>query len=183
MNRCAIQQNSFATREEIWVSYAAAGNSIEKKETVVCPKPRRVGLIHTALYEPSAIRRHVGHQLEICEAANELLDIIHSKGDCVTDQSITQIASSAPFFSGSPPSRVSNPLIQDLRFGNEKFAPVIPRAIPTPSWLAAPSPTSTTRKAGGSCVWGNFGNKPAVRVEGFNCLDMDSRSCSISTLA
>ncbi|KAL3830910.1 hypothetical protein ACJIZ3_019712 [Penstemon smallii] len=184
MNHCAIQQNSFAAaRDEIWVSAAAAGRSVEK-ETVVCPKPRRLGLIHTALYEPSAMRPlrwHVSHQQEICDskAGNELLDIIHPKGGCGADQSITQIPSSPPFFSGSPPSRVSNPLIQDARFGDDKFTPVSPRAIPTPSGLAH-SPTSTRK---GGCVRANFGNNPAVRVEGFDCLDRDRRNCSIPALA
>ncbi|KAL8540384.1 hypothetical protein ACS0TY_001840 [Phlomoides rotata] len=60
MNHCAIQQNSYAACEEIWASAAAARKS-DKKETVVCPKPRRLGLIHTALDHPYAkpLRWHV----------------------------------------------------------------------------------------------------------------------------
>lgn len=182
MNHCAIQQNSFAAREEMW------SRSVEMRDTVVCPKPRRLGLFHTTttLFEPSAMRplrwHHVSHQQEVCDAkaGNELLDIIHAKGGSAMDQSVAQIASSPPFFCGSPPSRVSNPLIQDARFGDDKFTSVSPRAIPIPSGLAAPSPTSTRK---GGCVRVNFGNNPAVRVEGFDCLDRDSRNCSIPALA
>ncbi|KAG8366617.1 hypothetical protein BUALT_Bualt17G0098400 [Buddleja alternifolia] len=180
MNHCAIQKNSFAACEEIWGSAAAAaGRSSEKKETVVCPKPRRIGLIHTTP-DPSYVRPlrwHMSHQQDDCDAkaGNELLDIILAKGGCGPDQSVAHIASSPPFFSGSPPSRVSNPLIQDARFGDDKYTPVSPRAIPIPSGLA-PSPSSARK---GGCVRANFGNNPAVRIEGFE----DRRSCSILTLA
>ncbi|KAL3654413.1 hypothetical protein CASFOL_004094 [Castilleja foliolosa] len=179
MNHCAIQQNNFAACEEIWA--AAAGRSADKRETVVCPKPRRLGLVHTAVEPsyPKPLRWHTSYQQEDCEskAVNELLDIFLAKGNCGPDQSLPHVASSPPFFSGSPPSRVSNPLIQDARFGDEKYSPVSPRAItPTPS-----GPSSSTRK--GSCVRANFGNNPAVRVEGFDCLDRDRRNCSIPALA
>ncbi|CAI9756067.1 unnamed protein product [Fraxinus pennsylvanica] len=155
------------------------------KEAVVCPKPRRVGLIQaaTAFNGPPTgpLRWHSSHQLEACDAkaGNELLDIIFAKGGFGADQSVAQVASSPPFFSGSPPIRVSNPLIQDARFGDEKVTPVSPRAIPTPSGLA--SSPSSTRKVG--CVRANFGNSPAVRIEGFDCLDRDRRNCSIPALA
>ncbi|KAI9174979.1 hypothetical protein LWI28_025603 [Acer negundo] len=32
--------------------------------------------------------------------------------------------------------------------------------------------------SGGSCVRPNFSKKPAVRIEGFDCLDRDWRNCS-----
>lgn len=93
----------------------------------------------------------------------------------------SQVASSPPFFSGSPPSRVANPLIQDARFGDEKLTPFPSLApIPPPSGLS--SPTSSSARKGG-CVRANFGNKPAVRVEGFDCMDRDRRNCSIPALA
>ncbi|KAL6529227.1 hypothetical protein OROGR_014850 [Orobanche gracilis] len=185
MNHCAIQQNSFAACDEIWANSAAAGGrSVDKRETVVCPKPRRLGLVQTTFEPPCArpFRWHVSHQQEDCDskAGNELLSIILAKGHYGAEQSLSHIASSPPFFSGSPPGRVSNPLIQDARFGDEKYFPVSPRAI-----IHAPSgPThspSSTRKGG--CVRVNFGNNPAVRVEGFDCLDRDRRNCSIPTLA
>ncbi|KAI3453033.1 hypothetical protein Pfo_009696 [Paulownia fortunei] len=185
MNHYAIQQNSFAACEEMRGSAATACRSVEMKETVVCPKPRRLGLLHTTLNDPSYVRPlrwHASHHQEVFDgkAGNELLDIILAKGSCGADQSVAQVASSPPFFSGSPPSRVSNPLIQDARFGDEKCSPVSPRAIPIPSGVA-PSPSST-RKGGGR-VRANFGNNPAVRIEGFDCLDRDRRNCSIPARA
>ncbi|KAL2559006.1 hypothetical protein Fot_03745 [Forsythia ovata] len=196
MNRCAIQQKSFASCEEMRGGGGGRSMSIcvDKKETVVCPKPRRVGLTHatrptttttptTMLNDPPVrpLRWLFSHQQEVCDskAGNELLDIILAKGGYGAEQSVAQMASSPPFFSGSPPSRVSNPLIQDARFGDEKFTPVSPRAIPFPSELA-PSPSSTRK---GGCVRTNFGNNPAVRIEGFDCLDRDRRNCSIPALA
>ncbi|KAG6407825.1 hypothetical protein SASPL_130824 [Salvia splendens] len=163
MNRYAIHQNSFAAYEEV------RGRSAEMKETVICPKPRRLGLLQTTLHDPRPLRWHASHHQELFDskAGSELLDIILAKGGCGSDQAVPPVASSSPpFFSGSPPSRVSNPLIQDARFGAERCSPVSP---------------SSTRKGG--CVRVNFGNNPAVRVEGFECLDRDRRNCSIPALA
>ena len=95
-------------------------------------------------------------------------------------ESCAQVASSPPFFSGSPPSRVSNPLIQDARFGDEKVNPISPPTVSVPSGLSS-SPSSSARKGG--CIRANFGNNPAVRIEGFDCLDRDRRNCSIPALA
>ncbi|XP_027100356.1 uncharacterized protein [Coffea arabica] len=191
-----MKQNGFAAYEERRASVAiSVPSSIvpdftthgreRERETVVCPKPRRVGGLNPAMADPiRPLRWHVSHQQEVCDAkaGAELLDIILAKGGYGTEQpSCTQAASSPPFFSGSPPSRVSNPLIQDARFGDERVTPVSPRAIPIPSGLAS-SPSSSARKAGG-CVRANFGNNPAVRIEGFDCLDRDRRNCSIPALA
>lgn len=91
-------------------------------------------------------------------------------------------SSPPPFFCGSPPSRVANPLIQDARFGDENFSPLSPS-----SWVVVPAlssglpPSPSSRKGG--CVRSNFGNNPAVRIEGFDCLDRDRRNCSIPALA
>lgn len=96
--------------------------------------------------------------------------------------SFTQVVSSPPFFCGSPPSRVANPLIQDARFGDEKITPLSPLSpVPPMNGLSAASPSSSAKKGG--CVRANFGNKPAVRIEGFDCLDRDKRNCSIPALA
>lgn len=101
-----------------------------------------------------------------------------------SDQTCTQVASSPPYFCGSPPSRVSNPLIQDARFGDEKITTISPRSIiPNPtSGVPSSSPSSSSRKGG--CLRPNYGNKPAVRIEGFDCLNRDNRrNCSIPGLA
>ncbi|XP_073131645.1 uncharacterized protein [Henckelia pumila] len=178
MNHCAIQHNYIvATGEELGGSAAAAGGgSVERRETVVCPKPRRLGQNHTTLYDPYPMRPrrwHICHQQEVREAnaANEVLDIILAKGSCGADQSVAKVASPPPpFFPGSPPRRVSNPLIQDARFLDEKLIPIAPRAIPIKS---------------GRLVQESFGNDPSVRIEGFDCLDRDCarRNCHISALA
>lgn len=123
------------------------------------------------------------------KAGPELLDIIFAKGGGYggsSEQTCTQIASSPPFFSGSPPSRVSNPLIQDALFGDDKVSPVSPRSMipnPSSSGMSSSSPSFSSARKGG-CLRANFGNKPAVRIEGFDCLDRDNRrNCSIPALA
>ncbi|GFS32384.1 hypothetical protein Acr_00g0022460 [Actinidia rufa] len=155
MNRCAYQQ----------IAMEAASDS------VFCPKPRRIGLLNPS---NDQIRQSLwqinSHRAEIYEskAGSELLDIILSKGGYGAEKSNTQVASSPPYFCGSPPSRASNPLIQDSQFRNEKFNPSLQAPIP-----------ATSPRTGGSCARMKFGQKPAtVRIEGFDCLNRDRRSVS-----
>lgn len=102
------------------------------------------------------------------------------QGGYGAEQPSAQIASSPPFFSGSPPSRVANPLIQDARFGDEKLNPISPSIVASPGQSSSPS--SSSRKGG--CVRANFGDKPAMRVEGFDCMKRDDRrNRSIPALA
>ncbi|CAK9149328.1 unnamed protein product [Ilex paraguariensis] len=183
MNHCAIQQKALAACEKEMRASIGVSSLSDKRESVVCPKPRRLGLNNTTINDAiRPLRWQLSHQPELCDskAGSELLDIILAKGVYGAEQSCTQAASSPPFFCGSPPSRVSNPLIQDARFGDDKVTPVSPGSIPVPSGLSS-SPSSSTRKGG--CVRANFGNNPAVRVEGFDCLDRDRRNCSIPALA
>lgn len=91
--------------------------------------------------------------------------------------------SSSPYFPGSPPSRAANPLAQDARFRDvEKLSPVSPNspflqpnsatAFPSPS---ASSSSSSSASSSRGCVRMKFGLKPpAVRVEGFECLNQNS---------
>ncbi|PSS13431.1 L-rhamnose mutarotase [Actinidia chinensis var. chinensis] len=150
----------------------------EMRSSFFCPKPRRLAVLNAGDSDPIwPLRGHASHHSERCEskAGTDHLDIILPKGVYGV-----HVASSPPFFSGSPPSRVSNPLVQDSRFGDERFAPISPRSIPIPSGSSL-SQASTTRKGG--CVQAHFGNNPTVRIEGFNCLDRDNRNRSIPALA
>ncbi|XP_065880703.1 uncharacterized protein [Euphorbia lathyris] len=186
MNQCAIHTSSFSTRDEIRTSVSVPMS--DWRDSVVCPKPRRLGGLNAAVndFPLRSLRWHLSHQAEICDskaAGTDFLDIILTKGSYGVEQSYTQVASSPPFLCGSPPSRVANPLIQDERFGDEELSPVLPLTPmpnPPPSGVSS-SPTSSSRKAG--YVRANFGNKPAVRVEGFDCLERDRRNCSIPALA
>uniref|UniRef100_A0A5B7ADW3 Uncharacterized protein n=1 Tax=Davidia involucrata TaxID=16924 RepID=A0A5B7ADW3_DAVIN len=170
MNRCAYQQNAFAA------AYGAEmrGPCNSVSDSVVCPKPRRLGLLNPSMNDhirPS--RWQISHQSEICDskAGAELLDIILTKGNYGAEKSNIHVASSPPYFCGSPPSRASNPVIQDAQFGSDKLSPLAPAPIP-----ATPSSSS--------CVRMKFGQKPAaVRIEGFDCLNHDRRNCSISAVA
>lgn len=160
MNRCAYQENcsnnnAFASIGD----FRMRGSSIS--DGVVCPKPRRIGLFNPSIY-----------QMDICDSitGSELLDMILTKGSYGVEKSNYQVPSSPPFFMGSPPSRASNPVIQDAHFGIDK-----PNTF-TPAPEASPS---SQRKNGG-CARVKFGQKPAaVRIEGFNCRG----NCSISAVA
>lgn len=188
MNHYAIQRNGVVRlQEETRSSCSVAATATmflpdhhlhRRREAVVCPKPRRAGL-SGAINGPSrSIGWHFSQPAEHSDskAGFELLDIILPKGggpssfDRYGTNNSTQVASSPPFFRGSPPSRVSNPLIQDARFVEEKLLP-------------NPSPSSPAPSSGGRLKT-NFGNKPTVRVEGFDCLDRErSKNCKIPALA
>ncbi|XP_009792338.1 uncharacterized protein [Nicotiana sylvestris] len=133
---------------------------------VVCPKPRRLGFFNSSyVHADEPIR------------GTELLDIILTKGGYDVETTNFELASSPPFFFGSPPTRASNPLIQDAQFSNNNnnFFPIL--AIP--EGAAAPSPPSSfTSTSARVCVPVKYGKKQAaVRIEGFNCC------CSISAVA
>ncbi|XWS48298.1 hypothetical protein CRYUN_Cryun13aG0063200 [Craigia yunnanensis] len=76
-------------------------------DSVVCPKPRRLS-DHTRTFRwPTNC-----YQTEMVDskAGTELLDIILTKGGFGAEKHGNQVASSPPFFCGSPPSRSSNPI-------------------------------------------------------------------------
>ncbi|GAB2280065.1 hypothetical protein Dimus_014703 [Dionaea muscipula] len=186
---CRIQQNATASAEEMRSSIPFANMTGDRRQcVVVCPKPRRLAFLNSptngnGYTPPSYHRYYYSYEAEFSDSrpASALLDIILSKGG--EKSSSTQPASSPPFFSGSPPSRVSNPLIQDARFGDDVLSPPVLANSPaqSPSGSAS-SPASASRKGG--CVRASFGSKPAVRIEGFDCLDRrDRRNCSIPALA
>ncbi|XP_015869877.1 uncharacterized protein LOC107407161 isoform X2 [Ziziphus jujuba] len=175
MNHCNLQQNVFVACEEMTRGPALVS---DPKDPVVCPKPRRVGILSNNMLKP--LRLHMSQQSELCDskAGSELLDIILMKEGFGAEQSAGYVASSPPYFCGSPPSRAANPLVQDARFGDEKPLPALPFA--SPSGLSSPS--SAARKGG--CVRMKYGLKPAaVRVEGFDCLNRDRQNSSIPAMA
>ncbi|KAJ9187289.1 hypothetical protein P3X46_002762 [Hevea brasiliensis] len=170
MNSCGYQRKS------------AMGGCEERRmmeaDSVVCPKPRRLGLSIPSLHDQfRPLRLSISHQTDMGDsiAGPELLDIILTKGGCGGERSGYQVALSPPFYCGSPPSRASNPVVQDAQFGNEKINPFSPAPL---------SPSSSSARKGGGCVRMKFGHKPAaVRIEGFDCLSRDRRNCSISAVA
>ncbi|OMO80230.1 hypothetical protein CCACVL1_13124 [Corchorus capsularis] len=177
MNHCNLQQNAAVSAYEELRGLISISEH-QKGGPVVCPKPRRIGVLASNPTRP--LRLHMSHQSELNDlrAGAELLDIILNKEDFGTEQSATHVASSPPFFSGSPPSRAANPLVQDARFGEERLAALSSLQIPSPS-----SPSSAAARKGG-CVRMKFGLKPAaVRVEGFDCLNRDRQNSSIPAMA
>ncbi|CAH2037940.1 unnamed protein product [Thlaspi arvense] len=173
MNSCGIQQSSEMKRNSL-VS--------DRRDAVVCPKPRRVGVIN---HLARSLRWQVSHQMELCDSnsGSEILDLILAKGGgCELDPTRTMTSSPPLFFTGSPPSRVSNPLTKDSLFRDELLVVATPPS--TPRATKPPPPSSPRNGAGGGCVRTatNFGNNPPVRVVGFNCIDRNRRS-SVPTLA
>lgn len=158
--------------------------SDRKGPLLVCPKPRRIGFLAGNLTMSLRWQRSC-QQSEICDskAGAELLDMILSKeGHSEGKPLAREIASSPPFFSGSPPSRVSNPLVQDVQFGDEKLSPLSTLQLASPSTSASPSPSPSAMKSGGARM--KFGLKsPTVRVEGFDCLGRDRQNAGITAVA
>ncbi|KAE9590268.1 hypothetical protein Lalb_Chr21g0317821 [Lupinus albus] len=169
MNCYNLQQNAFGSYEEMRGSVKVA----DQKDPVICPKPRRVGVLANMLNRP--LRWHLNEQAEGSDSKDgaDLLDIIFKKESHV-DEIENQVASSPPYFCGSPPLRAANPLIRDSRFGDENQTPI------SPSDLLSPS--SASHKGG--CVRTSFGLKPAaVRVEGFDCLNRDRHNSGVTAVA
>ncbi|XP_073295552.1 uncharacterized protein [Primulina huaijiensis] len=124
---------------------------------VICPKPRRIGGL--PLHFHDTIKTHSW----LLQIKNSPTDVYDAKaGTVLLDIIQSKVASSPPFFTGSPPSRASNPVILDEQFRNDDAHPL--------------SPALTS----GGCAQGSFDSKPApVRIEGFNCRE----SFSISAVA
>ncbi|XP_023517111.1 uncharacterized protein LOC111780963 [Cucurbita pepo subsp. pepo] len=179
MNHCAILSNAFSSHEEMRAP--VPGPFSDLRDQLVCPKPRRLSNPKVTVigHADSSLRWNLSHQVEQIDMGTgpDLLDFLLTRGGCSVDQSFTQLASSPPFLCGSPPSRVANPLIQDARFGDEKFIPFAPIASPSGQL----SPSTASRKGGR--VRASFGNKPTVRIEGFDCRDRDRQNCSIPAFA
>lgn len=181
MNRCDIQQNALVVGCEEMRSRPVVVSLSDGKGPVVCPKPRRVGFSATNL--TMSLRWQRSQHNEICDskAGAELLDLILMKRGYGEEESPRDIVSSNPFFCGSPPSRVSNPLVQDSQFGDEKLSPLSTLQLASPS-SSSPSPSPSAMKAGRARMM--FGLKPAaVRVEGFDCLSRDRQNSSITAVA
>ncbi|CAN1754746.1 hypothetical protein LINPERHAP1_LOCUS5576, partial [Linum perenne] len=115
MNRCGYERSSTAA-------------AIGAEETVICPKPRRFGALNPSIHgfrllPPSPpLRRYQFDVVDDSRAGAELFDLILSKGGYNLPQS-------PPFYSGSPPSRATNPVIEDAEFGTQR------RTAASPPWL------------------------------------------------
>ncbi|CAN8300101.1 unnamed protein product [Cochlearia groenlandica] len=179
MNHYNLQQNAFMSREEMI--------GFDRKDVVVvCPKPRRVGLLSNNVIRP--LRLHMSQAAsDLCDskAGAELFDIILRKEDNGTIGQL--LSSSPPYFPGSPPSRAMNPLAQDARFRDEKLdqtSPNSPFLHPNSSSTGFSSPSPSSSSSARGCARMKFGLKPpAVRVEGFDCLNRDRQNSSIPAMA
>ncbi|XP_047171484.1 uncharacterized protein LOC124839641 [Vigna umbellata] len=166
------EKNTFTSCEEM------------RMESVICPKPRRLGLMnHSSINTHIRPFRHpISYQSEVEDSGvgAELLDIILPKESCYLARSGGQVvASSPPFFCGSPPTRASNPVIQDEQFGNGNFSP-----FGNGSFSPFTETSSSVSSSARGCVPMKFGQtQAAVRIEGFDCLNRDRSSCSISAVA
>ncbi|KAL1216310.1 hypothetical protein V5N11_030549 [Cardamine amara subsp. amara] len=171
MNSCGVQQNSF---EEMRRNSAVS----DRRNAVICPKPRRVGVLNHLSSRP--LRWQLSNQLESCESnsGSEILDLILAKSGGGEEDPTRTVMTPPLFFTGSPPSRVSNPLTKDSLFREGLLAvanpPLTPRAT-------KPQPPNSPRNGGGGGGSGG-GCSPAVRVVGFDC-ERRSNNRSISTLA
>ncbi|KAL8171529.1 hypothetical protein V2J09_023333 [Rumex salicifolius] len=180
MNRLDIQQNAMVGCEEMRGSVSVPLSVSDVKGPVVCPKPRRVGFL--ANHPPMSLRwckRSIQGEQSDTKAGPDLLDLILTKDGYGVDFG----SSPPPFFTGSPPTRVSNPLVQDSNFTDEKLSPLSTlQHLPSPSSSSSPLSSPSARKGG--CARIKFGFNPApVRVEGFDCLSRDRQNSGITAVA
>ncbi|XP_060189896.1 uncharacterized protein LOC132618920 [Lycium barbarum] len=130
--------------------------------SLICPKPRRLG-DHNSYSNCIPLRNQA--EAFISKGGAELIDLILKEDGIAATQYASDLSSSPPFFSGSPPCRAMNPLIHDAQFANEKQPRV--SSSPSPSTSSSPSPSSSCK---GRCARARLGkNQSPNRVEGFDC--------------
>ncbi|KAK9700183.1 hypothetical protein RND81_08G221900 [Saponaria officinalis] len=184
MNMWENQKNTIVGRcEEMRDPVVVPGS--DPKGQVICPKPRRVGFLGGNLTMSLRWQRSQQSEINDAKAGAELLDLIFAKKESHgEDQTSGEIASSPPFFIGTPPTRVSNPLVQDARFGDDNLSPLstLRHASPSTSTSTSPSMSPSAMKSG--CVRMKFGFKsPTVRVEGFDFDRCDGQNSSVTAMA
>ncbi|XP_061360221.1 uncharacterized protein LOC133304223 [Gastrolobium bilobum] len=175
MNHYYLQQNDLVTLEDM----RGHATISDQKGTVICPKPRRFGVVPNMPTRPLRLTFCQEGEGPDSKAGAELLDIISKERYDEEQHANNEASSSPPYFLGSPPVRADNPFIQDAQFGYEKDTPQSTPSISSSPGLSSPSssasstscllsPSSPLRKGG--CVRMKFGIKSAtVRVVGFNC--------------
>ncbi|KAG6519987.1 hypothetical protein ZIOFF_017016 [Zingiber officinale] len=167
MNSCGNQQNAFAACEETRPRFLAADH---KAPTFFCPKPRRLIPLAVVAEPVPPFRWHSEDFPDSRAVEEDLVDLLLAKGG-----EHNRSDSSSPFFCGSPPSRASNPVVHDPRFGEDR--PPAPAPAPFAPFPLTQSTAPMSPKHG--CAHAKFGLLPAaVRVDGFDCLDRARRSCS-----
>ncbi|KAI4388958.1 hypothetical protein MLD38_001240 [Melastoma candidum] len=170
----SMEPNAFVAAFEEMRGYASI---TDWRGSVVCPRPRRVGISCSSL-----LRSQFCHRPGVSKSREgaEILDLILKKEDFELEQQSPAVtATMTPFYSGSPPCRADNPLALDARFRNEAVPPLGASPVFSPS--AVPSPSSPAPKG---CARMKFGLKPAaVRVEGFDCLGRDGKNSSVPAIA
>ncbi|KAI4320328.1 hypothetical protein MLD38_033824 [Melastoma candidum] len=169
-----METNAFVAAFEEMRGYASIS---DWRGSVVCPKPRRVGISSSSL-----VRSQLCDRPEVSKSREgaELLDLILMKEDFELEQQSPAVTvMMTPFYSGSPPRRADNPLARDARFRNGAIPALGASPVFSPSGL--PSPSSPAPKG---CVRMKFGLKPAaVRVEGFDCLVRDGKNSTVPAIA
>nr|GMD49970.1 Glycerophosphodiester phosphodiesterase [Ipomoea batatas] len=154
----------FAFQVEVHNPFSAASTAMNCCENpvgrVVCPMPRRPNAhsTRTLVFPMSNSSEGIDSKTDA-----SLVDLALKKDSVVAMQSISQLSSSPPFFSGSPPCRTNNPLIHDTCFRNEK-----PVSIPLPQ--SPPLSGISSRSPSSACTRARLGQQQSpVRVEGFDC--------------
>ncbi|XP_019249286.1 PREDICTED: uncharacterized protein LOC109228594 [Nicotiana attenuata] len=142
------------------------GSGTNPMGSLICPKPRRLG---DPISHSSCIPLRKIAEPFVSKGGAELIDLILKENDLHDGVAATQhtsdLSSSPPFFSGSPPCRAMNPLIHDARFTNEK-QPCF-SSLPSTSTSASSSPSSICK---GRCSMARLGQtQSSNRVEGFDC--------------
>ncbi|CAA6661299.1 unnamed protein product [Spirodela intermedia] len=140
MNHCAVQQSAMAAYEEMRRPFVSIVS--DRRDPIFCPKPGRLSRFVAAADAIRPLRWHLGPQTEPCDSkpGSEVLDIILTKG-AFSDAGEALVGSSPPYFCGSPPSRSTNPVALDARFGEAEAAPpltLLPTRPPPPRFRAAP---------------------------------------------
>lgn len=129
-------------------------NQPSPRSEVICPQPHRATRVPCLINTLTRVSSKTKGTKSIyrVDCAPEILDLLLNQDyDSDTDG----------FFSGSPPMRTNNPVIQDAQFVKQSSAA---------SLRNSPSGNPARRVERGSPTCGSsFGGNPKVRIEGFAC--------------
>ncbi|CAM8997950.1 unnamed protein product [Rhodiola kirilowii] len=162
-----LQQNAFSATDEMGSPmFFSDSNGL-----VVRPIPRRPGISKNDLIMSPRGQMRNPDQCENNSVAELLDSLLRRKLQSSSSQSPPY------FYTGSPPVRVTNPLIQDNRFSNDE--PVSLSDLSSPPASVKSSPSSSVQK--GSCGRMNSVSNPApIRVVGFRCGSQNSGITAVS---
>ncbi|KAJ0974616.1 hypothetical protein J5N97_016581 [Dioscorea zingiberensis] len=138
--------------------------SSANRAEILCPEPRRPKRIPFLLEGYGRISPKPKSILPVSrrESALDVLDTILNKEEY--DENDLDSSNQVSFFCGSPPSRTSNPVVNDAQFVKQTLS-----AVASPSEFHYDMKPRARSKRGSPTCGSSLDVNPKLRIEGFAC--------------